>query len=67
MLKSFNAFRGKKVFKLFTSALLIALAGGAAVFVKQEMDKNKTGTVGNPEILVVDDKEIDEEIIAAEH
>lgn len=66
MAKPFVAFRGKKVFKLFTSALLIALAGGAAVFVKQEMDKNKTGTVGNPEILVVDD-ETDEEIIASEH
>lgn len=54
--------RGNKVLKIFTSVLLIAVAGGAAVFLKQEMDKTKTT---NSEILVVDDK-IDQEVLESQ-
>ena len=57
-----NALRGNKFLKLFTSVLLIAAAGGAAYFAKQEMDKSQTSS---PEILIVDDK-IDSETISSE-
>lgn len=54
--------KGNGVLKIFTTVLLVALAGGAAVFVKQGMDKKQSS---NSEILVVDDK-IDEEVFESQ-
>ena len=59
-----NPLRGNKFLKLFTTVLVIAAAGGAAYYAKQEMDRSQTSPRGSPEILIVDDK-IDSETIAS--
>lgn len=61
-LKGTMLCRSNKVAKFFASVLLIGLAGGAAVFIKQEMDKSRKS---DAEILIVD-KEIDEDTLESQ-